>query len=258
VPGLSTDNDCRLVFRDRGLSDAIGWVEPDQQEAAAHKIIQDILTIGREYAGPKYQTIYGPPSPLVTLCLDGENLQECRPEDARLFFTTFYQELARLEAEGTIEMVLLSQIGNELQDHRIITDVWPGSWAGNTLHSNALHVWTGEEGHIKPWEQLAHLSSELGIRFTPQEMIAAQDEIYAVLRLGALSRGLHRLSPLARALVSLYESETSCFMWWYGGLRGSPPDMQRFDRTYRSHITASLIAAGLPVPQELSQPLFLA
>jgi alpha-amylase/alpha-mannosidase (GH57 family) len=142
-----------LLFRDRELSDRIGFVYArwDSQQAA-----EDLLDRLRHIARSN-------PGGVVTLILDGENCWEGYPENGYPFLSAFYQGLL---ADPALRMVTVSEalLGQQAVP---LSRLAPGSWINGDFD-----VWIGGAEENTAWEWLARARSEL-----PAEAPAGEGEL---------------------------------------------------------------------------------
>ncbi|UCG37666.1 MAG: hypothetical protein JSV00_05495 [bacterium] len=134
-----------IFFRDRGLSDLIGFTyqRMDAAEAVKHFLarVHDIRKALKTEEG------------IVSVILDGENAWEHYPGNAREFLDRFYDAVAGDEA---IEMVTMSQALESAQALPL-ESVVPGSWIGGRLST-----WVGHQEKNRAWEMVCRARSNLG------------------------------------------------------------------------------------------------
>ncbi len=127
-----------ILFRDRGLSDLIGF---SYQHLSAEEAVDDFLRRLRDiYEGVNY-------SPLVSVILDGENCWEYYPENGYPFLTRLYQALER---EPWIEPLSLKEafLREDLPEAEL-KSLRAGSWMGGTFRK-----WLGHPEKNRAWELL--------------------------------------------------------------------------------------------------------
>jgi alpha-amylase/alpha-mannosidase (GH57 family) len=166
------------------------------------------------------QSLAGEEGPhTVSVILDGENAWEYYPDHGEPFLEALYGALTR---DAAIKTVTASEaVAGPV---RTLPRVVAGSWIGHSLAT-----WIGHPDKNAAWERLA----------------AARD---AVARARGAPDGE---DPAWRAI---FAAEGSDWFWWLGD--DHPTAFAgEFDATFRRHLRAAYLAAGLPVPQPLSEPI---
>jgi alpha-amylase/alpha-mannosidase (GH57 family) len=215
-----------MVFRDRGLSDSIGfayhgWAD---QEAAARDFVRRVVETRGE---------------LVTVILDGENAWEYYQLGGIPFLRALYGELTAAQRRGELRTVLpdehLAGAGAPAgtgtspgRAGRRLRNLWPGSWINHDFY-----IWAGHRDDQRAWDYVFRVRADL-------ERFAAEK--------GA--------NPVAveRAWKALYAAEGSDWFWWYGDDHNSGND-EAFDRLFRRHLSGVYQVLGKPEPDFLSQPI---
>ena len=191
-----------IVFRDRELSDLLGFVYSQWQAPIA---IQDFLR-RLEHIYQQAQTFKHPA--LVSIILDGENAWECYPNDGQEFLTGLYRALAQ---DDRFRVVTVS----EFLDHFPLesTPSLPSVFAGSWIDGN-FSTWVGHPEKNMAWKYLATVRQQLAEQRQPPP------------------KSREELTP---AWQSLYIAEGSDWMWWYGDTHHSAQD-EEFDRLFRIHL----------------------
>jgi len=206
-----------IVFRDRELSDRIGFVYSRWKPAAA---VQDFLS---RLADIQQQV--GPDRPaLVSIILDGENAWECYPDDGHEFLTQLYAALA---ADARFRCVTVGEFLDAFPPEP--SESLPALFSGSWIDAN-FATWIGHPEKNTAWTLLAR----------------ARDALVAA--------GSRDDPARANAWNSLGVAEGSDWMWWYGDTHFSA-QAEEFDRLFRTHVANSYRLAGLPVPEELGRPI---
>lgn len=207
-----------MVFRDRELSDLIGFVYSRWDPTLA---VQDFL--GRLGNIHRISQEAGRPA-LVSIILDGENAWEFYPDDGDAFLTRLYQALA---ADDRFRCVTVSEFLEACPPDpaESLPELFSGSW----IDAN-FATWVGHPEKNAAWTLLAHA----------REALAAA--------------GSRNDPALARAWQSLGAAEGSDWMWWFGDTHFSA-QAEEFDRLFRAHLANSYQLAGLPVPEAVRQPI---
>jgi alpha-amylase/alpha-mannosidase (GH57 family) len=172
----SDGGEVTLFFRDRELSDRIGFVyhrwEPHE---AASDFVARLRRIGREHGGDS--------APVVSVILDGENCWEHYRDDGQLFLTALYDAL-----EGTAEVRTRtpSEVLASGRPAATLARLHSGSWIDADFH-----IWIGHPEKNRAWELLARTRA-------------------ALLAAGASAES----APAA--WQALYRAEGSDWFWWFG------------------------------------------
>jgi hypothetical protein len=137
--------DVAILFRDRELSDRIGFVYSRWEAgAAAADFIERLRRIGREHAGAG--------TPLVAVILDGENCWEHYPEDGAPFLEALY---AGLESAADLRTLTPSE-AIAAHPPEPLAHLHSGSWIDADFH-----IWIGHAEKNRGWELLAQARREL-------------------------------------------------------------------------------------------------
>ncbi len=129
-------NGIRILFRNRELSDKIGFVYHHWQEEDG---VSDFLKGLRHI----YETHE---NPVVTVILDGENCWEYYPDNGNRFLNLFYETLER---EDWIETLTLNEVFEKELQTKEIHHIKAGSW----INGNLLK-WIGNPEKNRFWEML--------------------------------------------------------------------------------------------------------
>jgi alpha-amylase/alpha-mannosidase (GH57 family) len=202
-----------LIFRDRGLSDFIGFAAArNDPTRAADFIVSQLENIARHAQGD---------NPLCAVVLDGENAWEHFADGGEAFLRQLYQRL-------TTHAVIRTTTPHEyLTTH-------PPSANLSTLHTGSwinadFDIWIGHHEENRAWELLGQTRNFLQAKadrheISPEQFQAAMQEIYA--------------------------AEGSDWFWWYGDDFVTENDIL-FDELFRTHLQNAYRIAGAPVPESL-------
>jgi alpha-amylase/alpha-mannosidase (GH57 family) len=207
-------NQLPLLFRDRELSDRIGFLYAGWDSRAA---IDDLLTRLHKIARHN-------PEGTVAIILDGENCWERYQDNGYPFLRDFYQAL---QADKQLEMTTIKKAiaDTDLQPlHRLAA----GSWIRSDFTT-----WIGHPEENQAWELLQKTRSEI-----------IGDEIEQALQ--------HPGNPLPELVRELLRAEGSDWFWWFGDEHVTA-QADIFDRLFRLHLEALYHHKGLPVPARLHQ-----
>ena len=209
--------DVKLLFRDRHLSDLIGFVYSrwDPREAASD-LLGRLRRVGETW---RHEGLRG--DPLVSVMLDGENAWEHYPDGGRDFLRALYRGIAE---DPTLEAVTVSE-GLESSTPQTLSRVFPGSW----IHGD-FSVWIGHADDRRAWDLLGEARNAL-------EASADRDP-----------------ASLEKAWQIFRSACGSDWCWWYGDDRSSDDDLV-FDRLFRRHLQAVYLTLDLPVPEALRSTL---
>ena len=127
-----------IVFRDRNLSDMIGFLYHGMKEAdAVDNFMSHLLNINKAFKGK---------DTLVTIAMDGENAWEYFRNDGHDFLNLFYQRLSESDFVKTTtisEYLKLNPAKNEIKQ------LSAGSWIYGEFGK-----WIGNPYKVKAWEWL--------------------------------------------------------------------------------------------------------
>jgi len=215
-----TVDDCktRILFRDDGLSDMIGF-EYQQWNAsdAAADFHQHLKNIAR-YLGDSCE------QHVVSVILDGENAWEYYPDNAFHFLGALYEQLAGSEQIRTVTF------GEALRrcPPQSLPSLCPGSWV-----YGSFSTWIGEHDKNLAWDLLIEAKKTF-------------DKVMQSKRFSAAER--------ARLERQLAICEGSDWFWWFGDY--NPADsVSDFDRLYRQQLTNLYQMLGEKVPKGLDKPV---
>ncbi len=205
-----------IVFRDRKLSDDIGFRYSKMSGAAAARDLLDQLAAIARWprAG----------EPLVSIILDGENAWENYPDDGKAFLRALYKGLttdARFKTVTPAEFLATNR-------PTPLERLWSGSWIGASYAT-----WIGEDEENRAWDLL----------FRTREAVAAFGR-----RHGEANRAYRQ------AMAKIHAAEGSDWFWWYGQDQDSGRDHE-FDSAYRGLLMAAHRDLGQKPPADLALPI---
>jgi len=168
-----------VLFRDRNLSDLIGFVYHGMTEhAAVADFIGHMHTIAKGFKGEDC---------LVVIAMDGENAWEYYRNDGWDFLSHLYKCLSD---DKMIQSVTVSEYLNKFPAQDNIRRISAGSW----IYGN-FNKWMGQEQKNKAWDYLSLARKEL-------------EHPALISRLSA--------ENLQKAWKQIYVCEGSDWFWWYG------------------------------------------
>jgi alpha-amylase/alpha-mannosidase (GH57 family) len=208
-----------LVFRDRVLSDLIGFTYMNwAAEAAVKDFIGRLERIGQTSEDDE---------PLVTVVLDGENCWEFYENDGRDFLRLLYKELA---SHPTVRTTTPSEYLGRFPVSQKLRKVPAGSW----IDSN-FRIWVGHAEDNAAWDLLAEARTAL------KKYVESHPE----------SEGTEAVSAAWR---EIHVAEGSDWFWWYGDEHSSVFDFE-FDSLFRNHLIRVYELLRLEVPARLYAPI---
>ncbi len=211
-----TFSDVSIIFRDRVLSDQIGFVYSGWDAGkAAEDLIGRLLGIRDALPG-------GGPS-LVPIILDGENAWEYYRNDGRDFLLRLYEGLSR---DDRLKTVTISEFVNENGKGERLGGLFPASWINADFG-----IWIGHEEDNTAWEYLGHVRDML--------------EDFERRNPGA---------PTEKAWKAISVAEGSDWNWWYGDDHISETQ-EDFDELFRRNLMMVFEEMKAEVPEWLSVPV---
>jgi len=211
------EGDLNIVFRDRNLSDLIGFIYYSwKAESAVDDLMKHLENIALAFKGE---------DALVTIAMDGENAWEYYPNDGHDFLELLYQ---RLSDSKIVKAVTISEYLKIHPARLQIKRLAAGSW----IYAD-FGKWIGNAYKIKAWEYLAKAREEL-------ENSKSQIPCLA---------GRQANPKLELALKQIYIAEGSDWFWWYG------EDHADFDELFRTHLANFYTIIGKDIPGYLKRPL---
>jgi alpha-amylase/alpha-mannosidase (GH57 family) len=209
-----------IIFRDRELSDAFGFVyHKTTPESAAEDVLRRLRSVIQD--APHDHT-------LVPIILDGENPWEHYHDGGEQFLSLLYSALTQQALSHDGLRVTASTVSEALTTMHParLTHLHSGSWINQDYK-----IWIGHEEDNRGWELLGHTRARL-VDIAPN-------------------------LPAERAQVAwneLYAAEGSDWFWWYGD-DFDTDYKQEFDRLFRTHLRNVWLSMGLPPPDLLNHPI---
>ena len=217
----SEDQDVTMLFRDREISDAFGFVyHKTTPEMAAEDALRRLRKIF--YDTPQEQVT-------IAIVLDGENPWEHYHEGGEQFLSLLYKAFSTGALDNDTVRTTTATISEALEAApatRRVSHLHSGSWINQDYK-----IWIGHQEDNRGWDLVNHTRSRLA-------------EISATL-------------PSDRALAAwdeLYAAEGSDWFWWYGD-DFDTDYKEEFDRLFRTHLRNVWMIAGLTPPDLLNQPI---
>jgi len=152
------DGQLNIVFRDRNLSDMIGFVYHQmKEEDAVNNFMGHLQNINKAFKGKDI---------LVTIALDGENAWEFFRNDGHDFLGLFYR---RLSESDFVKTTTVSQYLKNNPAEKEIKRLGAGSWIYGEFGK-----WIGNPYKIKAWEWLALARQALAKTKKPSDLAYKQ------------------------------------------------------------------------------------
>jgi alpha-amylase/alpha-mannosidase (GH57 family) len=209
-----------MLFRDRGLSDLIGFT---YSRASAPEAVQDLVShleaIGEAWSDDGQR---GPAT--VGIFLDGENPWEHFPNSGKDFLETLY---ARLASHPSISTATMSEATGDAPGARI-ERIHSGSWI-----EASYRIWMGHEEDRLAWKALGRA----------REAVARAE-----------ATGAAAPEAIEQARRHLYAAEGSDWYWWYGDDFQTELALE-FDGLFRSLVVGACRLVGAPPPVEALEPI---
>ena len=219
-PYLTPEGNTTIVFRDRVLSDRIGFV---YQHMDAREAADDLVDRLRRV----YDNLNDRQNPyLVPIILDGENCWEGYARNGNDFLRHLY---GRLSSEPNLQTVSIGEYLDRFPARRRLDSLFSGSWINQNLET-----WIGEGDQNRAWEYLARARARL---VSWQNSYPLADE-----------------RVLARAWEQIYIAEGSDWFWWYYSHNKTGHE-QLFDVEFRRHLADVYAIMGQPSPSWLAVPI---
>jgi alpha-amylase/alpha-mannosidase (GH57 family) len=218
---VAGNGEMSMVFRDRGLSDLIGfsYCQSTAQDAV-NDLFRHLNTIA--YAAPKGET------PVVTIALDGGKAWEHYPYSGRDFLRMLYRRLSEHEAdiEAITPTVFLSEMVSDYIEH-----IHTGSWIDSDFH-----IWIGHPEDNCAWSCLQDLRKAIAEK---EALIPFRPEL---------------ADQVQAAKEAMYIAEGSDWFWWFGEDFANECIVE-FDALFRAYVRTAWQALGEPVPFRLDEPI---
>ncbi|GEM_PF-89476 len=218
---LKNHSSVYMVFRDRILSDRIGFV---YNRMSAEDAVNDFV----DYVERVASFFPHPEKHIVVVALDGENWMFMNnpsyQHNGRDFLNLLYQ---RIEEDPNIRPVTVNEFLKEHGASAKITHLATGSWMYGDLTT-----WEGEPDEDTAWNWLAEARREL-VNYTH---LHGND------------------SNAKKGWQSLYPAEGSDWFWWYG-TDETTRDEPMFDHLYKTHLINVYRAIGKAPPVYLTASL---
>ncbi len=210
-----------IVFRDREISDAFGFVyHKNTPDSAAEDVLRRLRDIIDHVSQDQV---------LIAIVLDGENPWEHYHEGGERFLSLLYAAFSKRQLDRDGLRVSASTMSEGLaaaQTGEPLSQLHSGSWINQDYK-----IWIGHHEDNQGWDLLGHTRARLmdaTPNLPPEKAQAAWSELYA--------------------------AEGSDWFWWYGD-DFDTDYKQEFDRLFRAHVRNVWTHMGLTPPDLLNQPI---
>ncbi|MEQ1626839.1 MAG: glycoside hydrolase family 57 protein [Nitrospira sp.] len=211
-----------MVFRDRDISDAFGFVyHKTNPDSAADDVLRRLRNI--IHNAPQEQI-------LIPIILDGENPWEHYHDGGEHFLSRLYRAFTTHELDQEHAVHLTASTMSEGLAAVPPTQHLPALHSGSWINQD-YKIWIGHQEDNRGWDLLGHTRTRLV-------------EVAPTL-------------PVERAEAAwqeLYAAEGSDWFWWYGD-DFDTDYKQEFDRLFRTHLRNVWLFMGLTPPDRLNQPI---
>lgn len=210
------DHELSIVFRDRKLSDLIGFsYSQNEPENAAADFIRHAKNIS---------ATQGKTPALISVILDGENPWEGYRDGGEGFLRRVYEFLIK---DNEIRSTSIGDFIDRFPPRRTIEQLHSGSWIDKNYR-----VWIGHPEDNQAWDCLG-ITRDF---FARQDASVVSEE------------------KRERARKFLFAAEGSDWFWWFG--EDFHTDIEEyFDALFREHLTGVFLTMGADPPNFLSQPI---
>jgi alpha-amylase/alpha-mannosidase (GH57 family) len=213
------DREIAMLFRDRGISDLVGFTYARQPAAAAAAdFVERVLG-----AGAAWRRDGGEGPATLGVFLDGENPWERYVRSGHDFLDALYGAIG---AESRIETVTMSEAVKGAAGPPIAR-IHSGSWI-----EASYRIWIGHREDRLAWTALGR----------------AREAVEAARAAGADP------ARVEHALRHLHAAEGSDWYWWYGE-DFSTENAAEFDALFRGHVIRACEVLDLAPPGEALQPI---
>ncbi len=219
LPGAN--NGLAAIFRDRRLSDNIGFV---YMHYPHHQAAEDLVVRLRNI---RHRLDKQPGPFLVSIILDGENCWEYYEQNGDPFLHDLYRILSQTPE---LQTVTVSEYLDLHGTQSKLPHLDSGSWI-----MGDFTTWIGDPEHNVAWNLLRQTREDLEEALHGDNVPSAEQ--------------------IDTAREALYSAEGSDWFWWYSHRNNSDQDAI-FDKLFRQNLAAVYQAIGRPVPDRLRPPIY--
>ncbi|MGB5261142.1 MAG: glycoside hydrolase family 57 protein [Gammaproteobacteria bacterium] len=211
------DSDCRIFFRDDGLSDLVGFEYRDwDSRDAVTNLLTHLKNINHFLSKAKDEAV-------ISIIMDGENAWEYYPDNGYHFLDRLY---AALEKDPAVETVTFTEAVN--LPAREMPSICPGSWVYGTFST-----WIGEAGKNRAWDLLVDAKRDCD-RVMANPAIDEAQRMHITRQLGIC--------------------EGSDWFWWFGDYNPEHT-VKDFDALFRHQLRRLYGLMELEPPPALDIPI---
>lgn len=210
--------DIAMVFRDRDISDAFGFVYSKWTTESA---VDDVLR--RLAANVEHATN---DQVLIPIILDGENPWEHYFDGGEQFLGGLYKSLSMGALETANRRVSTKTVSQALKDDPPAARL-PHLHSGSWINSD-FKIWIGHPEDNRGWDM---------VRETRARLVEMEPTLTT--------------EQAAGAWEALYAAEGSDWFWWYGDDFHTEYKLE-FDRLFRTHLRNVFLRAGIAAPEFLN------
>ncbi len=209
------DKSINLFFRDRELSDLIGFSYSGWDEkSAVNDLIQRLKSI-HDKNSQKCN---------VNIILDGENAWEHYADNAKVFFEILYKEIEKCD---WIESRVFDEV---IEDKKIASnelyELKPGSWINGNFN-----IWIGHKEKNSAWEMLFQTKAdfEKNVKNLDKEIVKKIQNEFLI-------------------------AQSSDWFWWYGDDHHTDLS-STFDTLFRTHLMNIYTLMDKKIPVNILEPI---
>ena len=215
----SPGQDIAMVFRDREMSDAFGFV---YSKWTAESAVDDVLRrVAAIVEGATHNDI------LIPIILDGENPWEHYFDGGEQFLSGLYKAFSTTRTLDTADRRIVMQTISGALEHSSpmtrLSHLHSGSWINSDFK-----IWIGHAEDNRGWDM---------VRETRARLVEMEPTLTA--------------DQAAGAWDALYAAEGSDWFWWYGDDFHTEYKLE-FDRLFRTHLRNVFLRAGKTAPEFLN------
>ncbi|MDX9702688.1 MAG: glycoside hydrolase family 57 protein [Candidatus Auribacterota bacterium] len=214
------DSNISVLFRDKGLSDVIGFTY------AKNPPVQSVADFLNHLNKILHSTTIE--KPLVGVFLDGENAWEYFSDGGEEFFRQLYTQLSNLK---TIKTTRVSDYLANNQPKNQLSHLHSGSWINHDFK-----IWIADSEKNQAWNYLRQTREFVDTWFAKNP--EASDELKQ------------------KVMSEIFMAEGSDWFWWYGEPFSTDND-EEFDRLFRLHLINVYRMLDSSIPAYLKNPIIV-
>lgn len=213
---IQNDHQINIFFRDRRLSDDIGFVYSRMSaHDAVNHFIKSLYNI-KNNIGNLEESI-------ISIILDGENAWEFYENDGNTFLKLLYETIDR---SSDFEIIPYSEFLKNNDKKSLLNDIAPGSWINGNFK-----IWIGHPEDNEAWTYLTKARNEIEKN---------KDKINE--------------TDLNEIMEYINIAEGSDWCWWYGDEHSTEFQLE-FDELFRNNLKMIYKILKIPYPSYLDIPI---